>query len=116
MGMTVIVTRNATGRVRGFLSSCMLEIAPGVYTSPRMNKAVRERLWAILCDWYEPSPERSIIATWRDLTEPSGQTVMFLGDGGRSLVNKDGITLARGDLTAAEETVLVRHRLMNGGG
>ena len=33
----VIVTINVEGRYRGFLASAMLEIAPGVYTSPNMT-------------------------------------------------------------------------------
>ncbi|NJN36487.1 MAG: hypothetical protein HC794_04785 [Nitrospiraceae bacterium] len=33
-------SRNAPGRYRGFLASCMLELAPGVYTSPQMSEAV----------------------------------------------------------------------------
>jgi CRISPR-associated endoribonuclease Cas2 subtype I-E len=44
--MTVVVTRNVPDRYRGFLASCMLELAPGVYTSPHMNQSVRERVWA----------------------------------------------------------------------
>ena len=44
MPMTVLVTRNAPMRYRGFLASCMLELAAGVYTSPRMTRAVRERV------------------------------------------------------------------------
>ena len=35
--MTVIVTVNVEARYRGFLASAMLEIAPGVYTSPNMT-------------------------------------------------------------------------------
>ena len=35
--MVVIVTRDVADRFRGFLASCMLEIAPGVYTAPRMS-------------------------------------------------------------------------------
>ena len=42
--MTVVVTRNVPGRYRGFLASCMLEVAPGVYTNPGMTRAVRERV------------------------------------------------------------------------
>lgn len=38
MPMTVIVTRDVAQRFRGFLSSVMLEIAPGVYTSPTMTR------------------------------------------------------------------------------
>lgn len=43
MAMTVIVVTALPDRFRGFLASCMLEIAPGVFTSPNMNKAVRVR-------------------------------------------------------------------------
>ena len=45
MPMCVIVTRDVPSRFRGFLGSCMLEIAPGVYTQPDMSAAVRERAW-----------------------------------------------------------------------
>ena len=43
--MTVIVTVNVDARYRGFLASAMLEIAPGVYTAPRMTSGIRERVW-----------------------------------------------------------------------
>ncbi|MEL6317336.1 MAG: type I-E CRISPR-associated endoribonuclease Cas2e, partial [Pseudomonadota bacterium] len=33
MPMTVIVTRDVAPRIRGFLASLALEIAPGVYTA-----------------------------------------------------------------------------------
>ena len=46
--MTVIVTVNVEGRYRGFLASTMLEIAPGVYTSPDMTAGIRERIWEVL--------------------------------------------------------------------
>jgi len=48
MAMTVIVTRDVAPRFAGFLTSCMLEIAPGVFTGPRMTNSVRERVWAVL--------------------------------------------------------------------
>ena len=50
--MTVVVTRDVAPRFRGFLASCMLEIGPGVYTAPRMNAGVRERVWAVMQEWY----------------------------------------------------------------
>ena len=53
MPMTVVVTRNVAPRYRGFLASVMLEIAPGVYTSPRMSRAVRERVWEVLTGWFD---------------------------------------------------------------
>ena len=36
----------------GFLASCMLEIAPGVYTQPDMSVSVRERVWTVLSGWW----------------------------------------------------------------
>ena len=42
--MTVVVTVNVEGRYRGFLASVMLEIAPGVYTSPEMTSGIRDRI------------------------------------------------------------------------
>lgn len=41
--MTVVVTVNVESRYRGFLASTMLEIAPGVYTSPQMTREREER-------------------------------------------------------------------------
>ena len=45
--MTVIVTVNVESRYRGFLASAMLEIAPGVYTSPNMTSGIRDRIWEV---------------------------------------------------------------------
>ena len=50
--MTVVVTVNVEARYRGFLASAMLEIAPGVYTSPQMTSGIRERTWDVLARWY----------------------------------------------------------------
>ncbi len=46
--MTIVVTVNVEARYRGFLASAMLEIAPGVYTSPQMTQGIRERIWDVL--------------------------------------------------------------------
>jgi CRISPR-associated protein Cas2 len=37
VSLTVVITRDVEMRYRGFLGSTMLEIAPGVYISPRMS-------------------------------------------------------------------------------
>lgn len=96
MPMTVVVTRDVPGRFRGFLASAMLEIAPGVYTSPRMTRAVRERVWAVLEEWFrESGTEGAIVMTWRDNEHPSGQTVQTLGVPAKELVELDGMQLVR---------------------
>lgn len=103
MAMTVVVTRNMPGRYRGFLASCMCEIAPGVYTAPRMNKGIRERVWSVMVDWFEGDEEQSVLMTWPEAKLPGGQQVRALGIPRNDLVRLDGIYLARRDID--EETV-----------
>ena len=43
MPMTIVVTRDVEARYRGFLTSVMLEIAPGVYVAPDLSAGVRQR-------------------------------------------------------------------------
>lgn len=95
MPMTVVITTNASGRVRGFLASCMLEVAPGVYTSPRMTRGVRDRVGAVLREWFsEEVPEASVVMLWADGTLPQGQGLMALGSPPYTLVNCDGVILS----------------------
>lgn len=96
--MTVVVTRNVEDRYRGFLSSCMLEIAPGVYTGPRMSPGVRDRIWGVLSDWYAFLGQGSIVMTWRDLSKHGGQGVRLLGEPPRSFYESDGALLVRREL------------------
>lgn len=93
--MTLVIATNALPRTRGFLASCMLELAPGVYTSPRMSKAVRERVWAVLSDWFAAEPTGSLVMTWPDKTLPGGQAVMVLGVPPVTLHDHDGLILVR---------------------
>jgi CRISPR-associated protein Cas2 len=94
--MTVVVTRNVPERFRGFLASCMLELAPGVYTSPRMTTAVRDRVWAVCCEWAEAIPDDGgVLMTWQDQHSPSGQAVLVLGWPRKELVEINGIWLDR---------------------
>ena len=100
MPMTVIVTRDVAPRFRGFLASTALEIAPGVYTAPRMSRGVRERVWAVLEAWFEQLGGGAIVMTWRDGKLPGGQGVCVLGVRGKHLVPYDGVFLARTPLPA----------------
>lgn len=96
--MTVVVTRNVEDRYRGFLASCMLEIAPGVYTGPRMSPGVRNRIWEVLKGWHRVLGQGSIVMTWRDATEAGGQGVQLLGEPPRNLYDTDGALLVRREL------------------
>ena len=75
MAMTLVVTRNVLDRVRGFLASCMCEIAPGVFAAPRMTSGVRERIWQVMCDWFEDGEGSGIVMTWPDSKQAGGASV-----------------------------------------
>ncbi len=89
--MTVVVTRNVSPRIRGFLASTMLEMAPGVYSSPRQSPAVRERVWKVLEEWFASEKDASIVMVWRDPGMPGEQAVRTLGLPPIALVEIDGL-------------------------
>ncbi|GAB4353030.1 MAG: type I-E CRISPR-associated endoribonuclease Cas2e [Methylohalobius crimeensis] len=99
MSMTVVVTRNVSDRIRGFLASSMLELAPGVYSAPRQSPAVRQRIWKVLEEWFSIETEASIIMLWQDPQTPGGQAVKTLGLPPIDLIEIDGIVLSRKNKT-----------------
>lgn len=94
MPMTVAITRNVSGRMRGFLASCMLEVAPGVYTSPRMSRAVRERVEGVVREWFPAEQDASVLLLWVDGTRPEGQGIAVFGSPPYRLVEYDGMILS----------------------
>lgn len=108
MSMTVAVTRNVSARVRGFLASAMLELAPGVYSAPRISPAVRDRIWRVLEDWFPNETESSIIMVWQEREMPGGQAVRVLGSPPIELVEVDGLVLARRPIPDSEQTRAMR--------
>ena len=97
--MTLVVTRNALDRTRGFLSSVMLEVAPGVYVDPRMTAAVRQRVWEVMKDWFEGRPDEAVLMTWPDTRAAGGQRFLTLGSPRVELYEHDGMVLVRNELT-----------------
>ena len=95
MPMTVIVTRDVADRVRGFLASVTLEIAPGVYTAPAMSAAVRGRVWRVLEEWHAALGGGAIVMTWAEPKAPGGHGLAMLGTPPRELVEYDGLVLVR---------------------
>lgn len=95
MALAIVVTRDVPDRYRGFLASAMLEVAPSVYISPRMNPGVRLRVWETLSDWYAAEPRGSVILVWRDLNEVGGIGINTLGETPRKLVEVDGLWLVK---------------------
>jgi CRISPR-associated protein Cas2 len=98
MPMTLVVTRDVEDRYRGFLSSVMLELAPGVYTGPRLSRGVRERIWQVMAEWHGELRRGAILMTWRDPQAPGGQSVLQLGEPRRELADVDGVLLVRREL------------------
>ena len=95
MPMTVVVTRDVAQRSRGFLASCMLEIAPGVYSAPSMSPAVRERVWTVLTGWFAELAGGSVVMLWADARLPGGQGISVLGSPAKELVEVDDHVLTR---------------------
>ena len=93
--MTVVVTINVAARFRGFLASAMLEIAPGVYTSPDMTKGIRRRVWEVLSRWHDELQQGSIVMTWREPSAIGGQRIRLLGEAPKELFDADGIYLVK---------------------
>lgn len=105
--MTIAITREVPERFRGFLASVMLELAPGVYTAPRMTKAVRERVWNVLLSWAgELQTGAWVLLSWPDHTLPGGQAVRTLGTPVRHVYDHEGIFLTCSELTADERRSL----------
>lgn len=95
MSMTVVVTRNVTARMRGFLASSMIELSAGVYTAPHMSVAVRERVWQVINDSWPHEGDASVLMVWQDASTPGGQSVRVLGEPPIELVEVDGLVVAR---------------------
>ena len=91
----MIVIRDVADRFHGFLSSVMLEVAPNVFVSPRMNPGVRERVWTVVGDWHRLEPRGSLVMVWRDHNAVGGVGIAHLGEPPRELIEADGMWLVR---------------------
>jgi CRISPR-associated protein Cas2 len=95
MPMTVIVANNVADRYRGFLTSVMPEVATGVYAAPEFSKGVRERVWAVLADWWTEVPGGSLLMLWKDNEAPGRMGVLSLGVPSRELADIDGLLVTK---------------------
>lgn len=95
MPMTVVVTRDVADRYRGFLSSIMPEVGPGMYVSPELSRGVRERVWTVLSGWWDGIPGGSLLMVWKDDSVPGRLGLLTLGMPARSLADLDGVLVVR---------------------
>jgi CRISPR-associated protein Cas2 len=93
MALTVLITRDVEDRYRGFLSSAMLELAPGVYASPSLNNRAREKIWSVVSDWHAQLGRGSITLVYPDRQADGGLAVRSLGAPPRTPVRLDGVLL-----------------------
>lgn len=117
MAMTLVVTRNVPERFRGFLASVMCEVTSGVYTAPKMTRAVRDRVWAVMDEWFQATanPDQAVVMTWPDPKAPGGQMFRTLGIPRICLHEHDGMILVRCELTAETRRSLTIHAERNRG-
>ncbi len=102
MSFTVVITRNVESRVRGFLCSCMIEVASGVYTAAAMGPPVRERVIAVLEKWKVGSRGDSVVITWAAPTNAAGQGLHLLGEPPLVLCETGAMVLGRRPLNDSE--------------
>ena len=95
MPMAMVFTRNVEDRYRGFLTSVMLEIAPGVYVAPDLSPGVRMRVWEVLSAWWEALGTGSIVLVWRDAKAVGNLRIEMLGEPPKEIVDADGILLVK---------------------
>jgi CRISPR-associated protein Cas2 len=95
MALVTIVTRDVADRVRGFLASVMLEVAPCVYVSPNMTKGVRERIWHVMIEWHGAEPRGSIVMIWQQRDATGGLGLAHIGTPAKALIEIDGMWIAR---------------------
>ena len=95
MPMTIVVTRDVEARYRGFLTSVMLEIAPGVYVAPDLSAAVRQRVWAVLESWWLELGRGALVMVWRDKTASGNLRIETLGEPAKEIVDADGVLLLK---------------------
>jgi len=95
----------------------MCEVTIGVYTSPRISPAVRDRVWAVMVEWFDATyaPDTAVVMTWPDAKAPGGQTFRTLGVPKVDLHTHDGMVLVRCELTAETLRSLKTHEARNRG-
>ena len=92
---TLVITRDVEARYRGFLTSVMLEVAPGIYVSPQMSAGVRDRIWAVVSDWWSTLQRGSVVMIWRDKGVARNLRIETLGEPAKEIVDADSVLLLK---------------------
>jgi len=96
MPMTVCITRDVPDRTRGFLSSVMPELAPGIYVSGDLSQAVRDRILTVLTEWhYATATQGSVILVWKEQAQAGGIGIKAIGTPKREIIDLDGVLVSK---------------------
>ena len=63
--------------------------------SPRMSAGVRDRVWAVMADWWGSLGNGSIVMIWRQKDAAGGLAIETLGEPPKEIVDADGILLVK---------------------
>lgn len=88
----VVVTKNASDRLRGFLASVMLEIDAGVYVTNNESPTVRDKIWAVINEW--TSTDGSAVLVYRNAALPGKLSVLEIGHQAVTLTMVDGLLVS----------------------
>ena len=95
MPLALVVTTNVESRYRGFLTSLMLEVSPGVYVAPDLSDGVRNRVWSVVSNWWSSLGNGSVVLVWRDPSAPGNLRIKTLGEPPKEIVDADGVLLLK---------------------
>jgi CRISPR-associated protein Cas2 len=101
--MVIVILRNVPARCSGFLASCMLEIAPGVFISPHLSARVREQVWSVISDWFQQLGGSTILMAWKDASKPAGIAILSAGIPVREFWQVNGLYLTQRPYLAADK-------------
>lgn len=87
--MLVLVLEDAPPRLRGRLSTMLLEVRPGVY-AVQANSKTRCQLWDLVCKHIE---QGSAVLVWPDPENPAGVDFLTTGLNRRTPIVLDGVRL-----------------------
>ena len=94
------------------LPPTMLELAPGVYSAPRLSTAVQERIWKVLTDWFMAEQDASIVLILgRPPTNPAAQSVRVLGLPPVEFIDLDGLLITHKASRPSGCSLTIWHRI-----
>lgn len=93
--MTIIVVRNVSDRLRGFIASALVEVGIGVYVGAHISSSVRERIWKVVSEWFVAEIDASVVLIWQEPRMPGGIEAKVLGLPPVEFVGVDGLVLTR---------------------